>query len=53
MLKEVSDPRSPRYGRYPSKAEIDALTNNERGREALLAYLREGGVTDIYVTKSR
>ena len=48
LLAEVSNPASPKYGQYLSKAEIDAMTANPEALEKTVAFLntlQSGGVT--------
>jgi tripeptidyl-peptidase-1 len=50
LLLDISDPSSDRYGNYLTREEVGALTSNPSGRDALLKYLRDFGVTVISET---
>ena len=43
LLHDVSDPFSPRYGKYLSVKELDALTSNHAAATAVMTYLSHSG----------
>ena len=48
LLAEISNPSSPKYGQYLSKAEVDEMTANPEALEKTIAFLntlQQGGVT--------
>ena len=50
ILADVSDPFSPRYGRYLSSAEVAEISANPVGSEALRNYLHVNGIEVIHET---
>jgi tripeptidyl-peptidase-1 len=47
---DVSNPASANYGKYWTTEQIDALTANDVGRDAIVTYLRAEGVSVHNVT---
>ena len=41
IVQQVSDPQSPSYGKYLTKAQIDELTIDKEGTAAVLKYLHD------------
>lgn len=50
ILNQVSDPKSPMYGHYLTKTQIDDLTRNTEGQVAVTKYLTEQSVSITHVT---
>ena len=39
ILRDISNPKSPNYGKHLTKQEVDRLTSNEEGRDLVISYL--------------
>jgi subtilase family serine protease len=44
ILSDISDPNSPNYGKYLSKAQVEDLTANKKGKLIVENYLISSGV---------
>lgn len=47
IVLQVSDPRSPLYGKHLTKKEIDELTVDKAGTEAVLKFIESTGATVV------
>ena len=53
IVDDVSNPKSPRFGRHATKAQLDALTAPPQANvDAVAAWLRASGITDMAHTSS-
>ena len=50
ILMDISDPESPNYGQFMTRAEVAALTMNLDGRDKLLEYLKGVGADVVSQT---
>ncbi len=50
ILFEVSDPKSPKYGKFLKRDEIAKITAHEKSSEALLNYLKKNGIAVVSKT---
>jgi tripeptidyl-peptidase-1 len=50
ILVQVSDPDSPEYGKYMSRAQVAELTTNEASTEAVISYLKSNGISKVRPT---
>lgn len=44
ILKQTSDPKSSRYGKHLSHAEVEAMTRNPEGEQVIIDYLTPLGI---------
>ena len=47
IVQQVSDPKSPLYGKHLTKREIDELTVDKEGTEAVLKFIKDSGATVV------
>ena len=45
IVQQVSDPKSPSYGKYLTKAQLDELTVDKEGTQAVLKFIKDTGAT--------
>jgi tripeptidyl-peptidase-1 len=50
IVLDVSNPKSPNYGKHMTKIDIDNLTINREGIEAFMNYVSR--ISDLHVTRS-